>query len=47
MTRQPGQDLLRLEGIGVRLGGREILRDVSFTVAPWPPVTSAIGRFVV
>jgi zinc/manganese transport system ATP-binding protein len=25
-------DLLRLEGIGVRLGGREILRDVSFTV---------------
>jgi zinc/manganese transport system ATP-binding protein len=27
-----GQDLLRLEGIGVRLGGREILRDVSFTV---------------
>ena len=32
MTGQPGQDLLRLEGIGVRLGGREILRDVSFTV---------------
>jgi zinc/manganese transport system ATP-binding protein len=30
--RQPGQDLLRLEGIGVLLGGREILRDVSFTV---------------
>jgi zinc/manganese transport system ATP-binding protein len=29
---QPGQDLLRVEGIGVRLGGREILRDVSFTV---------------
>jgi zinc/manganese transport system ATP-binding protein len=29
---QAGQDLLRLEGIGVRLGGREILRDVSFTV---------------
>ena len=29
---QPGQELLRLEGIGVRLGGREILRDVSFTV---------------
>jgi len=29
---QTGQDLLRLEGIGVRLGGREILRDVSFTV---------------
>ena len=32
MTGQPGQELLRLEGIGVRLGGREILRDVSFTV---------------
>jgi zinc/manganese transport system ATP-binding protein len=31
---EPGQELLRLEGIGVRLGGREILRDVSFTVAP-------------
>ena len=29
---QDGQELLRLEGIGVRLGGREILRDVSFTV---------------
>jgi zinc/manganese transport system ATP-binding protein len=29
---EPGQELLRLEGIGVRLGGREILRDVSFTV---------------
>jgi ABC-type Mn2+/Zn2+ transport system ATPase subunit len=27
-----GQELLRLEGIGVRFGGREILRDVSFTV---------------
>jgi zinc/manganese transport system ATP-binding protein len=26
------QELLRLDGIGVRLGGREILRDVSFTV---------------
>ncbi len=34
MTGQPGQELLRLEGIGVRLGGRQILRDVSFTVAP-------------
>jgi zinc/manganese transport system ATP-binding protein len=32
MTGQPGQELLRLEGIGVRLGGREILRDVSFIV---------------
>ena len=29
-----GQDLLQLDGIGVRLGGREILRDVSFTVKP-------------
>jgi zinc/manganese transport system ATP-binding protein len=29
---QAGHELLRLEGIGVRLGGREILRDVSFTV---------------
>jgi len=27
-------DLLRLEDIGVRLGGRQILSDVSFTVAP-------------
>jgi zinc/manganese transport system ATP-binding protein len=27
-------DLLRLDGIGVRLGGRQILRDVSFTVRP-------------
>jgi hypothetical protein len=34
MTGQPGRELLRLEGIGVRLGGREILRNVSFTVAP-------------
>jgi len=25
-------DLLRLEGVGVRLGGREILNDVSFTI---------------
>ena len=31
-AEQAGQDLLRLEGIGVRLGGREILRDVSFAV---------------
>jgi zinc/manganese transport system ATP-binding protein len=30
-TGQAGQDLLRLDGIGVRLGGRDILRDVSFT----------------
>ena len=27
-------DLLRLENIGVKLGGRQILGDVSFTVAP-------------
>jgi zinc/manganese transport system ATP-binding protein len=27
-------ELLRLDGIGVRLGGREILRDVSFGLAP-------------
>jgi zinc/manganese transport system ATP-binding protein len=32
MTGQAGPELLRLDGIGVRLGGREILRDVSFTV---------------
>jgi zinc/manganese transport system ATP-binding protein len=29
-----GQQLLRLEGIGVRLGGRQILSDVSFAVRP-------------
>jgi zinc/manganese transport system ATP-binding protein len=29
-----GHDLLRLENIGVRLGGRQILAGVSFTVAP-------------
>src|ERR1700761_6585919 len=34
MAEQAEQELLRLEGIGVRLGGREILRDVSFTVKP-------------
>ena len=27
-------ELLRLDGVGVRLGGREILRDVSFTISP-------------
>ena len=27
-------DLLRLDGVGVRLGGREILRDVSFVIRP-------------
>ncbi len=32
MTGQAGPELLRLDGIGVRLGGRQILRDVSFTV---------------
>ena len=34
MAGQAEQELLRLDGIGVRLGGREILRDVSFTVKP-------------
>ena len=35
MTAKPGQappELLRLDGIGVRLGGRQILRDVSFAL---------------
>ncbi|HYZ55556.1 MAG TPA: metal ABC transporter ATP-binding protein [Streptosporangiaceae bacterium] len=35
--RAPGSDadeLLRLDGIGVRLSGREILRDVGFTIRP-------------
>ena len=27
-------DVLRLDGVGVRLGGRQILRDVSFTIGP-------------
>ena len=27
-------ELLRLDGVGVRLGGREILRDVSFVIRP-------------
>jgi zinc/manganese transport system ATP-binding protein len=27
-------DLLRLDGVGVRLGGREVLRDVSFSIGP-------------
>jgi zinc/manganese transport system ATP-binding protein len=27
-------ELLRLDGVGVRLGGREILRDVSFAIGP-------------
>ena len=37
MIAEPDQtrtELLRLDGIGVRLGGRQILRDVSFTVRP-------------
>jgi len=33
-TVQAGPELLRLDGIGVRLGGREILRDVSFGIRP-------------
>ncbi len=32
MAAQAGQDLLRVDRVGVRLGGRDILRDVSFTV---------------
>jgi zinc/manganese transport system ATP-binding protein len=28
----PGADLLRLEGIGVRLGGRQVLSDVTFSL---------------
>jgi zinc/manganese transport system ATP-binding protein len=31
---QTRPELLRLDGIGVRLGGRQILRDVSFAVRP-------------
>jgi zinc/manganese transport system ATP-binding protein len=31
---QAGPELLRLDGIGVQLGGRQILRDVSFAVRP-------------
>jgi zinc/manganese transport system ATP-binding protein len=31
-ARQAGQELLRLDGIGIRLGGRQILSDVSFAV---------------
>jgi zinc/manganese transport system ATP-binding protein len=37
MTEEQDQtrpELLRLDGIGVRLGGRQILRDVSFAVRP-------------
>jgi zinc/manganese transport system ATP-binding protein len=34
MAGQAEQELLRVEGVSVRLGGREILRDVSFTVGP-------------
>jgi hypothetical protein len=29
MAGLAGQDLLRVDGVGVRLGGRDILRDVS------------------
>ena len=31
---QARPELLRLDGIGVQLGGRQILRDVSFAVRP-------------
>jgi zinc/manganese transport system ATP-binding protein len=31
---QAGPELLRLDGIGVRLGGRQVLHDVSFAVRP-------------
>ena len=34
MTAPMSGELLRLDGIGVRLGGREILRDVSLTIRP-------------
>jgi zinc/manganese transport system ATP-binding protein len=34
VTSTQPEDLLRLENIGVRLGGRQILTGVSFTVAP-------------
>ena len=34
MTAPITGELLRLDGIGVRLGGREILRDVSLTIRP-------------
>ena len=34
MTLPPVDELVRLDGIGVRLGGREILRDVSLTIRP-------------
>ncbi|MGD0244798.1 MAG: metal ABC transporter ATP-binding protein [Streptosporangiaceae bacterium] len=34
MTAPITGELLRLDGVGVRLGGREILRDVSLTIRP-------------
>ena len=30
----PGDDLLRLDHVSVRLGGRDILKDVSFGIRP-------------
>ncbi len=33
-ARNAPADLLRLDGVSVRLGGREILRDVSFAIRP-------------
>ena len=29
-----GQEILAIEGVGVRLGGRDVLKDVSFTILP-------------
>jgi ABC-type cobalamin/Fe3+-siderophores transport system ATPase subunit len=34
MAGPAGPGLLRVDGVGVRLGGRDILCDVSFTVHP-------------
>ena len=43
---QAGTELLQLDGIGVRLAGRQILRDVSFTVRPGgsPPSSGRTAR---
>ena len=42
IAAQAGRDLLRVDGVGVRLGGRDILRDGSFTVHPGE-LTGLIG----